>query len=99
MGTHLTRAQCCLCKITESLTKLSTHLRRQSQFKLLNVSRAVLACFDIDIRNILKYTFLLSFFFRAALTAYGGSQARGQIGAVVAGLHHGHKNLGSELHL
>ena len=29
--------------------------------------------------------------------AYGGSQARGWIGAVAAGLHHG--NAGSELHL
>ena len=40
--------------------------------------------------------FLLGFFvfvfvfglFRAALAAYGGSQARGQIGAVAADLHH-----------
>ena len=38
-----------------------------------------------------------SFFFclfRAALTAYGGSQARGHIGATAAGLHH--SNVGSE---
>ena len=28
------------------------------------------------------------FFLRAAPTAYGGSQARGQIGAVAASLHH-----------
>ena len=34
--------------------------------------------------------------FRAALMAYGGSQARGQIGAVAAGLHHRHSNAGSE---
>ena len=31
--------------------------------------------------------------------AYGGSQARGQIGAVAAGLHQCHSNLGSKLHL
>ena len=31
--------------------------------------------------------------------AYGGSQARGPIGAVAAGLHHRHSNVGSELHL
>ena len=36
------------------------------------------------------------FFSRAALTAYGGSQARGLIGAVAAGLHHSHSNSGSE---
>ena len=31
--------------------------------------------------------------------AYGGSQAGGQIGAVAAGLHHSHSNMGSELYL
>ena len=30
--------------------------------------------------------------FRAIPTAYGGSQARGLIGAVVTGLHHSHSN-------
>ena len=35
--------------------------------------------------------------FRATLTAYGGSQARSQIGAVVASLCHSHSNAGSEL--
>ena len=39
------------------------------------------------------------FFFMAAPMAYGGSQARGQMGAVFAGLHHGHSNTGSEQHL
>ena len=32
--------------------------------------------------------------FRVALVAYGGSQARGQIGAAAAGLHHRHSNAG-----
>ena len=36
-------------------------------------------------------------FSRAASMAYGGSQARGLIRAVAAGLHHSHSNLGSEL--
>ena len=31
--------------------------------------------------------------------AYGGSQARGHFGAVAAGLHHSHGNVGSELRL
>ena len=39
------------------------------------------------------------FFFRIALMAYGGSQARGHIGAVAAGLCHSHSNAGSKLHL
>ena len=38
-------------------------------------------------------------FSRAAPTAHGGSQARGPIGAVVAGLHHSHSNTRSKLHL
>ena len=35
----------------------------------------------------------------AAPAAYGGSQARGQIGAVAIGLRQSHSNVGSELHL
>ena len=41
--------------------------------------------------------FFLSFcFVRAALAAYGGSQARGPIGAVDAGLRQSHSNTGSK---
>ena len=46
--------------------------------------------------------FLFLFFFvflsfpRATPAAYGGSQARGLIGAVAAGLHQSHSNAGSE---
>ena len=36
---------------------------------------------------------------RAALAAYGGSQARGRTGARAAGLSHSHSNRGSELPL
>ena len=36
---------------------------------------------------------------RAASAAYGGSQARGLIGAVAAGLHQSHSNVGAELRL
>ena len=43
------------------------------------------------------YLFIL--FFRAALVAYGSSQARGLIGAVAASLHQSHSNSGSKLHL
>ena len=34
--------------------------------------------------------------FRASPMAYGGSQARGQIGAVAAGQNHSHSNVGSK---
>ena len=37
--------------------------------------------------------------FRAAPAAYGSPQGRGQIGAVVASLHHSHSNTRSELSL
>ena len=37
--------------------------------------------------------------FRAAPTAYGGSQARGQTGAVAAGLGQSYSNTRSGLHL
>ena len=36
------------------------------------------------------------FLFRTSPVAYGGSEARGQIGAVAAGLRHSHSNAGSE---
>ena len=44
-------------------------------------------------------SFFFFFLFRAALTAYGSSQARGLIGATAAGLHHSHRNARSELRL
>ena len=43
--------------------------------------------------------FFLFWLFRAAPVVYGGSQARGQIGAVAAGLNYSHSNTESELHL
>ena len=45
----------------------------------------------------LKFNFF--FFSEAALTAYGGSQATGPIGATAAGLHHSHSKTRSELRL
>ena len=49
--------------------------------------------------GIILFFFFLSFFFAisgAAPAAYGGSQARGQIRAVAAGLHHSHSNAESQ---
>ena len=42
---------------------------------------------------------LLLLLFRAAHMAHGNSQARGQIRATAACLHHSHSNVGSKLHL
>ena len=49
--------------------------------------------------NQLTFFFFLSFFFlfRVTPVAYGGSQIRGRIEAVAAGLHHSHSNAASEL--
>ena len=44
------------------------------------------------------FGFCLLSFFLAAPVAYGGSQARGQIGAIAAGLHHSHSNARSLTH-
>ena len=49
--------------------------------------------------NFLSFSFLFFFFFWAAPTAYGGSQARGQIRAAATGLAHSHSNARSKLHL
>ena len=55
----------------------------------------------LDGRNRIFFSFLFFFFWlsRATCMAYGGSQARSQIGPRAAGLHHSHSNAGSELHL
>ena len=46
------------------------------------------------------FVLVLSFFLSlAALVAYGGSQAKGRIGAAASTLHQSHSNMGSELHL
>ena len=45
------------------------------------------------------YLLFLSFvLFRAAPTAYGGSQARGPMGTIAAGLRHSHSHAGSLTH-
>ena len=51
--------------------------------------------------HLVLFFFFFGFFSfsRAALVAYGGSQATGLIGAVAAGLRQSHNNLGSEPHL
>ena len=45
------------------------------------------------------FVFVNFVFSRALPMAYGGSQARGLIRAVAAGLGHSHSSVGSELHL
>ena len=55
-----------------------------------------------SLAHIPQYFFFLPFFFwlfRAAPSTHGSSQARGQIGAIAAGLHHSHSNARSEARL
>ena len=48
---------------------------------------------------LLEFFFCLFAFSRAAPVAFGGSQARGLIRAVAAGLRQSHRNVGSKLRL
>ena len=53
-----------------------------------------------DSQIVTTFLFVFAFVFsRAAPVAYGGSQARGLIGAVAASLHQSHSNARSEPHL
>ena len=55
---------------------------------------------NIEHTNAFFFFFFFIFLsFRAVPTEYGSSQARGQIGAVAAGLFQSHSTMGSELHL
>ena len=49
--------------------------------------------------HLVLFIYLFFNLFRATPTTYGGSQARGQIGAVAADLDHSHSNEGSKPHL
>ena len=63
----------------------------------------MMALFRLQV-SFLFFFFIFNFFFVffffaiswAASAAYGGSQARGLIGAVAASLHQSHSNAGSE---
>ena len=54
---------------------------------------------NFKIKQLTSFYFFLFCLFRAALMTYGGSQARGRIGGVAAGLCHSHTNARSELRL
>ena len=76
----------------------------------LELSSFMDICLGVGLLDLMVTLFLVSFlflpffffffaFFRAAPEAYGGSQARGPIGAIAAGLHHSHSNTRSQPHL
>ena len=57
------------------------------------------ACGQSKVKIAAVLFFFFFCLFRATPAAYGGSQARGLIGAIAAGRHHSHRNTRSELHL
>ena len=69
--------------ISEATWNMSIYCLRQT-----SIFASHLSC-------LLFFFFFISGLFRAAPMAYGNSQARGQIGAVAAGLHHSHSHVGS----
>ena len=69
------------------------HCNKNGELKMNQIAMN----FGVQVSVFLFFVFV--FLFRADLVAYGGSQARGPIGAVAAGLHQGHSKAGSEPHL
>ena len=55
--------------------------------------------FSLEVRGGLCFFFFFLLIVKAAPVAYESSQARGQIRATAAGLHHSHSNVGSKPHL
>ena len=66
---------------------------------LSKLVQALVFFFSCFFSVLFCFVFGVFLLFRAAPTAYGGSQARGRIGAVAAGLRQSHSNAGSELRL
>ena len=74
---------------------------QESSFPINTKGSSVVGSEECILRNIQGPTcsFFFICLFRAAPMAYGGSQARGWIGAASAGLHHSYSNAGSKLSL
>ena len=56
----------------------------------LSIQHVLLGVTQFNPNSVFIYLFSLFCLFRATFVAYGGSQARGLIRAVVSGLHHSH---------
>ena len=78
---------------------LISKVKKNNLFQCLGKKKFFPKCFIISAKSLtLKYIYIFSLF-RAALTAYGSSQASGWIRAVAAGLHHSYSNARSQSHL
>ena len=77
------------------------HCSLPNNYNSSNYNVIIRIATDISV-NYLPANALTVYFFvfsRAEPAAYGGSQARGSVGAVAAGLHHRHSNARSHLRL
>ena len=65
------------------------------------IRRSTLESWQVIQEDNQSFHYLFIYFcpFRATLAAYGGSQARGQIGAIATHLYHSHSNPRSQPHL
>ena len=81
-------------------SSFSTFPKWNIRLLILNLfsSNICIHCYKFPSKHGFHYIpqFLFCLFFRAAPEAYGGSQARGPIGATAASLCHNHSNVGSE---
>ena len=81
------------------------HALWAARLNCLYNQRSEVSCFAKSRKGPVPTNFFFFFFFglfvfsRAAPKAYGGSQARGLIGAVATSLSHSHSNAESEPHL
>ena len=87
-----------LCFLFPALVEKVVAFQLQEKLCTLAVAAALKFGFRIRVKSVFTL-FWGGGFFRAIPLAYGGSQARGQVGAAAAGLHHSHSNAGSELRL
>ena len=78
--------------------QVDIHAKRKNFYCLRILSMSFVSnTLSVAFTHIICFILFTLFYclFRASTMAYGGSQARGQIGAVAAGLHHSHSNAGS----
>lgn len=72
---------------------INSHISFRESFRQLDFNLQSQIAHRLTTVSLFPFYFCL---FRVAPTAYGGSQATGQIGAVATGLHHSHRNVRSE---
>ena len=77
------------------------NLKKKKKTLLFFIMKCLLylCCFYLKVYFIYLFIYLFIFLFRTTAVGYGRSQARGQIGAVAASLHHSHSNMGSKPNL